>query len=328
MSERPILEVRDLKKHFSARKGLFGDKTTVKAVDGVSFRVMPQESFAVVGESGCGKTTLGKLVLALEKPTAGTVLFDGQDMAAMSAGALRRLRREMQVIFQDPYSSLNPRMTVRQIVGEAIRVHGLAENAAAEARMVGELLDQVGLRRESIDRYPHEFSGGQRQRIGIARALAVQPEFIVCDEPISALDVSIQAQIVNLLQDLQERLGLTYLFISHDLKIVEHVSHRVCVMYLGRVVEQATSRDLYDHPLHPYSRALLSAVPFVDPGRRKLRVLLEGDVPSPIDPPGGCAFHPRCPRAEPGKCDVETPHLAEVDLGSGHRVACFHPHVD
>jgi len=207
-------------------------------------------------------------------------------------------------------------------------VHKLAASSADEARMIADLLDQVGLRRESIDRYPHEFSGGQRQRIGIARALAVQPEFIVCDEPISALDVSIQAQIVNLLQDLQERLGLTYLFISHDLKIVEHVSHQVAVMYLGRVVEQAAASDLYEHPLHPYSRALLSAVPFVDPGRRKLRVLLEGDVPSPIDPPSGCSFHPRCPRAEPGTCDASAPSLAEVVAGSGHKVACFHPLLD
>jgi oligopeptide transport system ATP-binding protein len=234
----------------------------------------------------------------------------------------------MQIIFQDPYSSLNPRMTVRQIVGEAIRVHHLAKNSADEERLIHELLDQVGLRRESIHRYPHEFSGGQRQRIGIARALAVQPEFIVCDEPISALDVSIQAQIVNLLQDLQERLGLSYLFISHDLKIVEHMSHRVAVMYLGRVVEQALATQLYERPYHPYSRALLSAVPFVDPGRRKLRVLLEGDVPSAIDPPSGCAFHPRCPRAEKGKCDVDVPPLAELSLGSGHKVACFHPHID
>jgi oligopeptide transport system ATP-binding protein len=233
----------------------------------------------------------------------------------------------MQIIFQDPYSSLNPRMTVRQIVGEAIQIHKLAKARADEDRRIEELLEKVGLRKEAMNRYPHEFSGGQRQRIGIARALAVEPEFIVCDEPISALDVSIQAQIVNLLQDLQEQLGLTYLFISHDLKIVEHVSHRVAVMYLGRIVEQAHAADLYREPLHPYTRALMSAVPSLDPKHRKLRVLLEGDMPSAIDPPPGCAFHPRCPRAEKGKCNVDMPLLAELEKGSGHRVACWHPHT-
>jgi oligopeptide transport system ATP-binding protein len=246
----------------------------------------------------------------------------------LGQSALRPLRRKMQIIFQDPYSSLNPRMTVRQIVGEAIRIHKLAKSAADEERRVSELLEKVGLRKEAMNRYPHEFSGGQRQRIGIARALAVEPEFIVCDEPISALDVSIQAQIVNLLQDLQEQLGLTYLFISHDLKIVEHVSHRVAVMYLGRIVEQAHAADLYAEPLHPYTRALMSAVPSLDPKHRKLRVLLEGDMPSAIDPPKGCAFHPRCPRAEKGKCDVDTPRLVELEEGSSHRVACWHPHLD
>ncbi len=330
-SGRPqtLIAVDRLSKYFPVERGwLTREQKFVRAVDGVTFRVRKGETLGLVGESGCGKSTLGRLILRLIDPTYGRVLYDGKDLVPLGQSALRPLRRKLQIIFQDPYSSLNPRMTVKQIVGEAIRVHGLAEDAAAETRMIAELLDQVGLRRESVDRYPHEFSGGQRQRIGIARALAVQPEFIVCDEPISALDVSIQAQIVNLLQDLQERLGLTYLFISHDLKIVEHVSHRVCVMYLGRVVEQATARDLYDHPFHPYSRALLSAVPFVEPGRRKLRVLLEGDVPSPIDPPSGCSFHPRCPRAEAGKCDVSAPQLVELDPGSGHRVACFHPHTE
>jgi oligopeptide transport system ATP-binding protein len=328
-ASRTLVATDRLAKYFPVEKGWFSrEQKFVRAVDGVSLRVRKGETLGLVGESGCGKSTLGRLILRLIDPTYGRVLYGGRDLVPLGQAALRPLRRKMQIIFQDPYSSLNPRMTVKQIVGEAIRVHKLAKNEADETRMIEGLLDQVGLRRESMDRYPHEFSGGQRQRIGIARALAVQPEFIVCDEPISALDVSIQAQIVNLLQDLQERLGLTYLFISHDLKIVEHMSHQVCVMYLGRVVEQAYAADLYEHSFHPYSRALLSAVPFVEPGRRKLRVLLEGDVPSPIDPPPGCTFHPRCPRAEPGKCDVSTPKLAEVEIGSGHKVACFHPHLD
>ena len=326
---RTLLATDRIAKYFPVEKGWFSrEQKFVRAVDGVSIRVRRGETMGLVGESGCGKSTLGRLILRLVEPTYGRVLYEGRDLVPLDQNALRPLRRKMQIIFQDPYSSLNPRMTVKQIVGEAIRVHRLAKGATEETRMIEGLLDQVGLRRESMSRYPHEFSGGQRQRIGIARALAVQPEFIVCDEPISALDVSIQAQIVNLLQDLQERLGLTYLFISHDLKIVEHVSHQVCVMYLGRIVEQAYASDLYEAPFHPYSRALLSAVPFVEPGRRKLRVLLEGDVPSPIDPPPGCAFHPRCPRFEPGKCDVSAPPLAEVEVGSGHKVACYHPHVD
>ena len=326
---RTLVATDRLAKYFPVERSWFArEQKFVRAVDGVSIRVRRGETLGLVGESGCGKSTLGRLILRLIDPTYGRVLYEGRDLVPLSQSALRPLRRKMQVIFQDPYSSLNPRMTVRQIVGEAIRVHKLAKDAVDEERLIFELLDQVGLRRESIHRYPHEFSGGQRQRIGIARALAVQPEFIVCDEPISALDVSIQAQIVNLLQDLQEQLGLSYLFISHDLKIVEHVSHRVCVMYLGRVVEQAPAADLYDRPHHPYSRALLSAVPFVDPGRRKLRLLLEGDVPSPINPPSGCTFHPRCPRVEKGKCDTEIPPLAEIELGSGRKVACFHPHVD
>jgi len=328
-ASRTLVATDRLAKYFPVERGWFTrERKFVRAVDGVSLRVRRGETLGLVGESGCGKSTLGRLILRLIDPTFGRVVYAGKDLVPLAQNALRPLRRKMQIIFQDPYSSLNPRMTVKQIVGEAIRVHHLARSANEETRMIEELLDQVGLRRESIDRYPHEFSGGQRQRIGIARALAVQPEFIVCDEPISALDVSIQAQIVNLLQDLQERLGLTYLFISHDLKIVEHMSHQVCVMYLGRIVEEAYAADLYEAPFHPYSRALLSAVPFVEPGRRKLRVLLEGDVPSPIDPPAGCAFHPRCPRFEPGKCDVRPPPLTEVDLGSGHKVACFHPHVD
>ena len=326
---RTLVATDRLAKYFPVERSWFArERKFVRAVDGVSIRVRRGETLGLVGESGCGKSTLGRLILRLIDPTYGRVLYEGRDLVPLGQAALRPVRRKMQIVFQDPYSSLNPRLTVAQIIGEAIRVHKLAKGKDDEARMIALLLDQVGLRRESAARYPHEFSGGQRQRIGIARALAVQPEFIVCDEPISALDVSIQAQIVNLLLDLQERLGLTYLFISHDLKIVEHVSHNVAVMYLGRVVEQSSAAALYAHAFHPYSRALLSAVPFVEPGRRKLRILLEGDVPSPIDPPSGCAFHPRCPRAEVGRCDTSVPHLVEIEAGSGHKVACFHPHLD
>jgi len=262
-------------------------------------------------------------------PTYGRITFEGTDITEMTQRELRSYRRRMQIIFQDPYSSLNPRMTVRQIVGEAIQIHNLARNSKDEEEQIALLLTRVGLRPEAMTRYPHEFSGGQRQRIGIARALAVMGSntggFIVCDEPISALDVSIQAQIVNLLQELQEELGLSYLFISHDLKVVEYVSHRVAVMYLGRIVELASARDLYEKRHHPYTRALLSAIPVPDPSRRTLRVLLEGDVPSPIDPPKACTFHPRCPKFQKGVCDVETPVLRELKEGSNHWVACHFP---
>jgi oligopeptide transport system ATP-binding protein len=326
---RTLVATERITKYFPVRAGwLSREAKFVRAVDGVSIRVRRGQTMGLVGESGCGKSTLGRLILRLIDPTFGRVVYDGRDLVPLRPSALRPLRRKMQIIFQDPYSSLNPRMTVRQIVGEAIQIHKLAATRADEERRVSDLLEKVGLRKEVMNRYPHEFSGGQRQRIGIARALAVEPEFIVCDEPISALDVSIQAQIVNLLQDLQEQLGLTYLFISHDLKIVEHVSHRVAVMYLGRIVEQAYAADLYAEPLHPYTRALMSAVPSLDPKHRKLRVLLEGDMPSAIDPPTGCAFHPRCPRAEKGKCDVDAPRLVELEEGSSHRVACWHPHTD
>jgi oligopeptide transport system ATP-binding protein len=325
---RTLVATERLAKYFPVRGGwLSREQKFVRAVDDVSLRVRRGQTMGLVGESGCGKSTLGRLILRLIDPTFGRVVYDGRDLVPLRQSALRPLRRKMQIIFQDPYSSLNPRMTVRQIVGEAIQIHKLAKARADEDHRIEELLEKVGLRKEAMNRYPHEFSGGQRQRIGIARALAVEPEFIVCDEPISALDVSIQAQIVNLLQDLQEQLGLTYLFISHDLKIVEHVSHRVAVMYLGRIVEQAHAADLYREPLHPYTRALMSAVPSLDPKHRKLRVLLEGDMPSAIDPPPGCAFHPRCPRAEKGKCNVDMPLLAELEKGSGHRVACWHPHT-
>jgi oligopeptide transport system ATP-binding protein len=326
---RTLAATDRIAKYFPLQRGWLGrGGRFVRAVDGVSLRVRRGETMGLVGESGCGKSTLGRLMLRLVEPTFGRVVFDGQDLTQRSQRELRPLRRRMQIIFQDPYSSLNPRMTVREIVGEAIRIHKLARTRAEEEARIVDLLEKVGMRPDAMDRYPHEFSGGQRQRIGIARALAVEPEFIVCDEPISALDVSIQAQIVNLLVELQERLGLTYLFVSHDLKIVEHMSHRVSVMYLGRIVEQASADVLYDEPRHPYTRALLAAAPQLDPDLKRVRLVLEGDVPSPIDPPSGCAFHPRCPRAIKGTCDRETPVLEESGASAGHRVACWNPYTE
>jgi oligopeptide transport system ATP-binding protein len=289
-------------------------------VDQVSLNVMPGETLGLVGESGCGKSTLGRLLLRLYKPTSGSVYFEGQDITELTQTDLRPIRREMQIIFQDPYSSLNPRMTVEAAIAEPLRVHRLVSSKAETQQRVASLLERVGLRPEHMRRYPHEFSGGQRQRIGIARALAVAPSFIVADEPVSALDVSIQAQIVNLLRDLQDDLGLSYLFIAHNLQIVEYVSHRVAVMYLGRVVELASSQQIYENPRHPYTQALLSAAPEPNPSARKKRILLEGDVPSPLDPPTGCAFHPRCPIAEKGLCDREVPELRR--LPEGHEAAC------
>ena len=316
----PLLETRDLRVWFEIRRGLFAARATVKAVDGVSLTVGAGETVGLVGESGCGKSTLGRAVLRLVDPTAGAVVFDGLDITSMSQARLRPLRRRMQMIFQDPYASLNPRMRVKEIVGEALDIHGLAASASERDARVEALLKRVGLRPDQASRYPHEFSGGQRQRVGIARALAVEPRFIVCDEPISALDVSIQAQIVNLLRDLQDELGLAYLFVAHDLRVVEYVSRRVAVMYLGRVVELAPAGALYDDPKHPYTKALLSAAPTPDPEKKRARIVLQGDVPSPIDPPKGCSFHPRCPIAERGRCDVEAPLIRE--LRPGHRVAC------
>ena len=323
----PLVETRELSTWFPVEEGLFRRRTKqLRAVDGVSLFVRPGETLGLVGESGCGKSTLGRTMIRLIDPTYGKIYFEGAEVTRMTQREIRPLRRKMQIIFQDPYSSLNPRMTVRQIVGEAIQIHALAKDAKQEESMVADLLQRVGLRPEHMSRYPHEFSGGQRQRIGIARALAVKPKFIVCDEPISALDVSIQAQIVNLLQDLQDEYGIAYLFISHDLKVVEYLAHRVAVMYLGRIVEIASAASLYEKRHHPYTRALMSAIPVPDPKQRRLRVLLEGDVPSPIDPPPACSFHPRCPRFQKGVCDVETPKLRELVEGSGHFVACHFPH--
>jgi oligopeptide transport system ATP-binding protein len=326
---RTLVATERVGKYFPVRGGFFSrNQKLLRAVDGVSIRVRRGETVGLVGESGCGKSTLGRLMLRLVEPTFGRVVYDGRDIVPLSPAELRPLRRKMQIIFQDPYSSLNPRMTVREIVGEAIQIHKLAKTKNDEEEMVASLLRKVGLRPDVMGRYPHEFSGGQRQRIGIARALAVQPEFIVCDEPISALDVSIQAQIVNLLMDLQDELGVAFLFISHDLRVVRHISQRVAVMYLGKLVEQGSTEQLYAAPLHPYTRALLGAVPTPDPEKKRLRIVVTGDAPSAIDPPSGCPFHPRCPRVVKGTCDKEMPQFAEHTPGTGHKVACWNPHTE
>ena len=318
-----ILEVRNLVKHFEVGGGMFGGRRgIVRAVDGVSFTLRRGETLGLVGESGCGKTTTGRCILQLEQPTSGEIIFEGRSLSGLDPGEMRAVRRRMQVIFQDPYSSLNPRMTVGDMVAEPLSVHGIVKGAGARRDRVRELLRHVGLLPQHALRYPHQMSGGQRQRVGIARALAMEPSLIICDEPVSALDVSIQAQIINLLEDLQSELGLTYLFIAHDLAVVRHISDRVAVMYLGKIVEMADRKTLYDDPLHPYTRALLSAVPIPDPEleEHRERLVLGGEVPSPLNPPSGCVFHPRCPIAV-DRCRGTVPELREVK--PGHWAACL-----
>jgi oligopeptide transport system ATP-binding protein len=316
----PLVEVRNLVKHFPITGGVFLRKVaSVKAVDGVDLTIRRGETVGLVGESGCGKSTLGRLILRLEEPTSGEILYQGESVLGYDSKKMRTLRKEMQIIFQDPFSSLNPRKNVAHIVGEPLYVHGMKNRRRREARVL-ELLEVVGLRREHMRRYPHQFSGGQRQRIGVARALALHPKLIICDEAVSALDVSIQAQVINLLEDLQDEFGLTYLFISHALSVVEHISDRVAVMYLGKIVETGGSESLYREPLHPYSQALLSAAPVPDPRRKRERTVLPGDVPSPISPPPGCRFHTRCLYAEK-RCQEQEPALREIR--ENHFAACF-----
>ena len=331
LTDQPLLEVKNLKKYFPIRKGILGKVIgETKAVNDVSLSINQGETFALVGESGCGKSTAGRVILRLTEPTAGTILFRSSklarpgedypevDVTTAPRKLLKTLRRDMQIIYQDPYSSLDPRMTVLEIVAEPLLIHGETRGQSLEAR-VQELLEAVGLKSEHMNRYPHEFSGGQRQRIGIARALALHPQFIIADEPISALDVSVQAQVLNLLEDLQEEFGLTYLFISHDLSVVRHISNRVGVMYLGQIVEMARTEELFSDPKHPYTEALMSAVPVPDPNYRASRIQLHGEVGNPADPPPGCAFHPRCPYVQ-GICSKEMPLY--LDMGGGHFVSC------
>ena len=320
-----ILSAHDLKKHYPIKAGVIKHTVGhVRAVDGVSFDLHAGETLGVVGESGCGKSTLGRMLMRLEEPTAGRLEFNGTDMYSLKGAAMRKVRRDIQIVFQDPYTSLNPRKTVGDIVGEPFEVHPDAVGKKGRRTRVQELLDLVGLNPEHINRYPHQFSGGQRQRIGIARGIALNPKVLICDEPVSALDVSVQAQVVNLLEDLQDELGLAYVFIAHDLSVVRHISDRVAVMYLGRIVEIGDEKQIYERPTHPYTQALLSAVPVPDPSQRgkKQRIVLQGDVPSPANPPSGCTFHTRCWKAEP-KCSVDVPELVDRPDGvSQHRSAC------
>lgn len=319
--KKPLIEIKNLQKFFPIKKGIFNKKPSfVKAVDDISFTINKGETLGLVGESGCGKTTTGRTIIKLYEPTSGQIIYDGNDIAKLSNKKMLPYRRKMQMIFQDPYASLNARMTVGDIIGEAIDIHKLMSAKERNERVLY-LLNKVGLNADHASRYPHEFSGGQRQRVGIARALAVQPEFIICDEPISALDVSIQAQVVNMLEDLQEDLGLTYLFIAHDLSMVKHISNKIGVMYLGKLVEIAESNELYRNPVHPYTKALLSAIPVPDPDKAAAnqRIMLEGEIPSPIDPPPGCRFKGRCKYAKP-ICSEKEPELK--DLGGGHCAAC------
>jgi oligopeptide/dipeptide ABC transporter ATP-binding protein len=320
-TDGPLLRVENLVKHFQIKSGFLGrNRGAVKAVDGLSFTVAPGETLALVGESGCGKSTTGRLLLRLIEPSSGAVWFQDRNIFELGGEEMRRLRRAMQIVFQDPYASLNPRMTVGEMLAEPLALHGLAPGAERMAR-VEELLGLVGLAPYQIRHYPHEFSGGQRQRIGIARALAVEPSLIICDEPVSALDVSIQAQVVNLLQDLQRRFRLSYVFIAHDLAVVKHIADRVAVMYLGKIVELADKRSIFARPRHPYTQALLSAIPLPDPALRRQRVILQGDVPSPLDPPGGCRFHTRCPHARE-RCRTDEPVLEDDGSAGAHRTAC------
>ncbi|MEI2777049.1 MAG: oligopeptide/dipeptide ABC transporter ATP-binding protein [Tetrasphaera sp.] len=335
VSERPgtgedvLVDVRGVKVHFPIKRGAIFDKTIgyVYAVDGVDLQIRRGETYGLVGESGCGKSTLGRAILNLEPPTEGTVFFDGLDIASLKGEELRRKRRDIQMVFQDPMSSLDPRQSVESLLLEGMKAHGLTKDGAGANKRLRDLLTAVGLPTTSLSKYPHEFSGGQRQRIGIARALSVDPKLIVADEPVSALDVSVQAQVINLLEELQEQFGLTYIVVAHDLAVVRHISDRVGVMYLGSIVEEASSDDLYAHPLHPYTRALMSAVPVPDPivEDRRERILLTGDLPSPANPPSGCRFHTRCPWRQPQRCDSERPELREIGIEGvpgGHRVAC------
>ncbi|MBO8163953.1 MAG: dipeptide ABC transporter ATP-binding protein [Brevibacillus sp.] len=317
----PLLEVKALKKYYPVKRGLWGRAGVVRAVDGVDLTVYPGETVSIVGESGCGKSTTGRCILRLIEPTEGQIWFEGTDISRLSQDRLRQMRRHMQFVFQDPFASLNPRKTIRQILSDPLIVHGIG-SARERKQRVEEMMEVVGLSKSHLDRYPHEFSGGQRQRIGIARALILRPKLIIADEPVSALDVSIQAQILNLMQDLQREFQLTYLFISHDLSVVRHISDRVAVMYLGKVVEIADKKSLYEKPAHPYTRALLSAVPIPDPDAVRERIILEGDLPSPANPPTGCTFHPRCPSCME-VCKTTPPPVKEV--GEGHLIAC---HLD
>ncbi len=321
-NDQIVLEVKDLKKHYPVHGGIFAPSAYVKALDGVSFNVKKGETVGLVGESGCGKSTLGRTIIRLEEPSAGSFRINGVEMSSLRGEELRKMRRAFQMIFQDPYGSLNPRMTIRNTLDEVLRLHTKLDKAGRSARM-DSLMSMVGLNPAQLDRYPHQFSGGQRQRIGIARALSVGPDLIIADEPVSALDVSVQAQIINLMQDIQKESGISYLFIAHDLAVVEHISHRIMVMYLGRIVESGRSREICSNPAHPYTRALLSAVPSINPEAKKKRIILPGDVPSPLNPPLGCPFHPRCPLATE-KCRRERPELSPLNTDAEHLTACFY----
>lgn len=320
MPSEKILEIKNLKKYFPVKAGILRRTVGyVKAVDDISFYIRNGETLGLVGESGCGKSTTGQTILRLLEATDGEIWFEGKDVLSLTKKELRSLRKEMQIIFQDPYASLNPRMTVVDIVGEPLVIHNLVKNKKEKWERVRKILNKVGLSAEYMKRYPHEFSGGQRQRVGVARALAIDPKLIIADEPVSALDVSIQAQVINLLQDIQGNMGLTFLFIAHDLSVVKHICDRIAVMYLGKIVELSTKNELFENPIHPYTRSLLSAVPVPDPTREKERIILEGDVPSPVDPPSGCRFHPRCPRAA-DICSQQEPEFR--DYGGKHFAAC------